>query len=265
MERTANVVKSGASRPMSARAWLRGLVASALVDPAVSHLADRLPHRLVLVIDESSLPVSVGTDDGSIVSAHAPLAIWREMLVALPAPGRQSMGAALRADCGFELRGQPLAIAQAIPLLELLIEAMRAAASGPAEVAEPAPVALGRLESRYRRIDWPANDHCWIFEEAAGDPSQPVLLLLHTAGADSRQWHALMTDAELGRHWRLIAFDMPCHGRSRPPAGWRGEPWQLDTAGYLACIRAWMQAAGHARVAIAGCSMGSAIGLAFLA
>ncbi len=265
VERSSHVVNPGVPDPMSARAWLRGLVASALADPAVSHLADRLPHRLVLVVDEGSLPVTVGTDDGSIVSAHAPVAVWREMLAALPPPGRQSMGAAMRAGCGFELRGQPLAIAQAIPLLELLIEAMRGAASGPAAATEPAPVALERLESRYLRIDWPVDDHCWVFEEAAGDPSQPVLLLLHTAGADSRQWQAVMTDAELGRHWRLVAFDMPCHGRSRPPAGWRGEPWQLDTDGYLACIRAWMQAAGHARVAIAGCSMGAAIGLAFLA
>src|SRR5690606_7935818 len=144
--------------------------------------------------------------------------------------------------CGFELRGQPLAVAQAIPLLELLVETMRAAASGPAEAGEPTPVALERLESRYLRPDRPACHHWWVFEEAAGDPSQPVMLLLHTAGADSRQWDALMTDTELGRHWRLVAFDMPCHGRSRPPAGWRGEPCQLDTASYLACIRAWMQA-----------------------
>ncbi len=249
---------------MSARAWLRGLVASALADPAVAHLASRLPHRLVLVADEDGLPVLEGTGDGSTVSAHAPLATWREMLVALPPPGRQSVGAALRAGCGFELRGSPLAIAQSIPFLELLVEAMRTAASEP-DAAGAAPVALERLESRYLRIDWPEDAHCWVFEETAGDPSQPVMLLLHTAGADSRQWHALMTDAELGRHWRLAAFDMPCHGRSRPPAGWRGEPWQLDTARYLACIRAWMRAAGHDRVAVAGCSMGAAIGLAFLA
>ena len=253
---------------MSALAWLRGLVASALADPAVVHLAGRLPHRLVLVVDGASLPVVQGTDAGAIVSAHAPLSTWREMLAALPVPGRQSMGAAMRTDCGFELRGEPIPIAQSIALLEQLVEAMRAAANGPVDAAGPAtaaPVALDRLESRYLRIDWPAGDDCWIFEEAAGDPGQPVMLLLHTAGADSRQWHALMSDAELGRHWRLVAFDMPCHGRSRPPAGWRGEPWRLDTDGYLACIRAWMRAAGHARVAIAGCSMGAAIGLAFLA
>jgi len=269
VERTADVVNSGDEDSMSAHAWMRGLVTAALADPAVARLAGRLTQRLVLVVDQAAVPVVDGTGEDSIVSAHAPASVWREMLVALPSPGRQSMGAAMRANCGFELRGEPVRIAQAIPLLELLIEAMRTAAAGPdaatASTGPTAPVPLERLESRYLRIDWPANDHCWIFEEAAGDPSQPVMLLLHTAGADSRQWHALMTDPELGRHWRLAAFDMPCHGRSRPSAGWRGEPWQLDTERYLACIRAWMRAAGHTRVAIAGCSMGAAIGLAFLA
>ena len=258
---------------MSTATWLRGLVARALAEPAVAHLAGRLPHRLALFADDIEALVADPAGSFDTVSAHAPSAVWREMMVPLPLPGRQSAGAALRAGCGFELRGAPLAIAQSMPLLELLVEAMReAAAADMAAAGESAPAAtqavppaLDRLESRYLRIDWPEGEHCWIFEEATGDPSQPVMLLLHTAGADSRQWHALMTDAELGRHWRLVAFDMPCHGRSRPPAGWRGEPWRLDTERYLACIRAWMRAAGHERVAVSGFSMGAAIGLAFLA
>src|SRR5690606_23640183 len=272
-----HVVKSGDRNPMSAGAWMHGLAAPALAEPAVARVAGRLPHRLVLVADGEEIPVVEHAGAPATVSAHAPADVWREMLAPLPPPGRQSVGAALRAGCGFELRGEPLAVAQTLPLLEQLVEAMRNVASGTmpsdANGAESAltaaddapPVALDRIESRYLRIDWPEGDHCWIFEEAAGDPAEPVMLLLHTAGADSRQWHALMTDPELGRHWRLVAFDMPCHGRSRPPAGWRGEPWQLDTERYLACIRAWMRAAGHRRVAVSGCSMGAAIGLAFLA
>jgi hypothetical protein len=42
------------------------------------------------------------------------------------------------------------------------------------------------------------------FEEAgAGIP----LLLQHTAGADSRQWRHLLQDRDIGRHFRLIAYD----------------------------------------------------------
>src|SRR5690606_10823164 len=152
-------------------AWLRGLAHTALATPAVAHLASRLPHRVVLVADAERVTAVDGTGDGATVSAHAPMAVWREMMAALPPPGRQSMGAAMRADCGFELRGEALAIAQSIPLLELLLEAMRIAANESTGAGDTAaPVALERLASRYLRIDWPAGDHCWIFEEAAGDP-----------------------------------------------------------------------------------------------
>ncbi len=61
------------------------------------------------------------------------------------------------------------------------------------------------------------------FEEAgAGVP----LLLQHTAGADGRQWRHVLEDDELRRSFRLIAYDLPYHGKSVPPTGkdwWREE------------------------------------------
>lgn len=240
----------------------------ATADPAIARLVARLPHRLALAVGDQALTVCAGPGgDTPGVTARAPAEVWAQMLVPLPPPGRQSVGAAMRSGSGFVLEGAPLAVAQTLPLLEMLVEALRKAShpgQAPAERAQP-PIALDRIRSRYVPVEWPAGDRCWLFEESAGDPSQPVLLMLHTAGADSRQWHALMADEDLGRHWHLVAFDMPCHGRSRPPEGWRGEPWTLDTARYLACIRAWMQATGTQRVALAGCSMGAAISLAFAA
>ena len=60
------------------------------------------------------------------------------------------------------------------------------------------------------------------FEEAgAGIP----LLLQHTAGADGRQWRHLLEDADVGRHFRMIAYDLPYHAKSVPPAG---VPWWKD-------------------------------------
>ncbi|HRO59273.1 MAG TPA: alpha/beta fold hydrolase, partial [Burkholderiaceae bacterium] len=222
----------------------------------------RLPHRLVLFADDARLavPLEVELSDACEVAIAASLPVWNEMLAPVPRPGRQSAGAATR-EGGFEIRGDRLAVAQSLPLVEMLIEAMRKP-----NVAAPAcRPQLERIEARYLEIGWPDDDRCWLFEESAGDPSQPVLLLLHTAGADSRQWHGLMSNEALGRRWRMVAFDMPCHGRSRPPGRWRGEPWRLDSARYLACIRAWMSATGTRKLALAGCSMGAAIGLAFLA
>ena len=57
------------------------------------------------------------------------------------------------------------------------------------------------------------------FEEAGqGIP----LVCLHTAGADGRQFRHLLNDAEITRHFRVLAFDMPWHGKSLPPVGLAG-------------------------------------------
>jgi pimeloyl-ACP methyl ester carboxylesterase len=45
-----------------------------------------------------------------------------------------------------------------------------------------------------------------------------ALVCLHTAGSDGRQWRHLLADEELAKKFRIIAFDMPWHGKSNPPA-----------------------------------------------
>ncbi len=61
------------------------------------------------------------------------------------------------------------------------------------------------------------------FEETgAGIP----ILLQHTAGADARQWRHLLEDKEIQRDFRMIAYDLPYHGKSVPPTEiewWRNE------------------------------------------
>ncbi|MGA2411102.1 MAG: alpha/beta hydrolase [Candidatus Binataceae bacterium] len=61
------------------------------------------------------------------------------------------------------------------------------------------------------------------FEEAGhGIP----VLLQHTAGTDGRQWRHLLEDTAFQRDFRMIAYDLPYHGKSVPPAGlewWRQE------------------------------------------
>ena len=74
------------------------------------------------------------------------------------------------------------------------------------------------ISGRYANVRVGGQTASLYFEQSGRDDG-PVLLLLHTAGADSRQYHALMTDAELGATWRMLAFDMPGHGRSPPLPG----------------------------------------------
>ncbi len=72
---------------------------------------------------------------------------------------------------------------------------------------------------RYVYLDLDGVEYRVYFEEnGQGIP----LLLQHTAGADGRQWRHVLEDADLAEHFRMIAYDLPYHGKSLPP---KSEPW----------------------------------------
>jgi pimeloyl-ACP methyl ester carboxylesterase len=96
-----------------------------------------------------------------------------------------------------------------------------------------------------------------IFVEEAGRGIP--LLCLHTAGADSRQYRHMLNDGAITDRFRVIAFDLPHHGRSTPPDGWWLEKYRLTSAGYLSLVRAVWQALELERPVVLGCSMGGAI------
>ena len=112
------------------------------------------------------------------------------------------------------------------------------------------------IVGRYISVDIDGRAHRIFVEEAGhGVP----LLCLHTAGADSRQFRHVLNDGDIGRRFRIVAFDMPYHGRSNPPDRWWLEKYRLTTKSYLAAIRAVWLALGLDRPVIVGCSMGGAI------
>ncbi|RJG40463.1 alpha/beta hydrolase [Mesorhizobium sp. DCY119] len=98
-----------------------------------------------------------------------------------------------------------------------------------------------------------------IFVEMAGE-GRPVLCL-HTAGADTRQWRHLLNDVELAQDYRLIAFDMPWHGKSLPPTGFETEEYLLTTDDYIQTVLAVIEMLDLDRPILAGCSMGGRIAL----
>ncbi len=55
------------------------------------------------------------------------------------------------------------------------------------------------------------------------------MLLQHTAGADGRQWRHILERSDMAQHFRLIAYDLPYHGKSVPPTGkaWWQEEYKL--------------------------------------
>ncbi len=84
-------------------------------------------------------------------------------------------------------------------------------------------------------------------------------MCLHTAGSDGRQWRYMLADEEFAKHFRIIAFDMPWHGKSNPPANWDGSEYQLTTARYTQTIRAFCSALELHKPMVMGCSIGGRI------
>lgn len=96
-----------------------------------------------------------------------------------------------------------------------------------------------------------------IYVEEAGQGIP--LVCLHTAGADGRQFRHLMTDAAITDHYRVIAFDMPWHGKSNPPVGFENREYQLTTELYKDTVLAFCAAMELDNPVIMGCSMGGRI------
>lgn len=117
----------------------------------------------------------------------------------------------------------------------------------------------GRIEpmiGRYVHVDIDGTPHRIYFEEAGtGIP----LICLHTAGSDARQWRYLLADEEFTTSFRIIAFDMPWHGKSNPPENWDGSEYQLTTARYTQTIRAFCAALDLDKPVVMGCSIGGRI------
>jgi pimeloyl-ACP methyl ester carboxylesterase len=115
------------------------------------------------------------------------------------------------------------------------------------------------VEGRYHRLAPPGQPAADVYAEVAG--SGVPVVFLHTAGADGRQWQALLADVDLARGYRLHAFDLPLHGRTLPPRGWDGGAPALGQESYLAWCAAYLETVVGEPAVICGCSMGAAMAL----
>ena len=115
---------------------------------------------------------------------------------------------------------------------------------------------LDPIVGRYLTLGLNGRAHRIYFEEAGrGIP----LLCLHTGGTDTRQYRHLMLDEAVTSRFRVIAFDMPLHGKSTPPDGWHREEYRLTLECYTETILAFSTALSLDRPALLGCSIGGRI------
>ncbi len=156
----------------------------------------------------------------------------------------------------LRIEGDILAFGRNMLFLEQLLSGLR-----PAAAAEPPPrvgaPSIEPIVGRYLRLDFNGRPHRIYFEEAGPEAGGGIpLVCLHTAGADGRQYRALLNDTQITSRFRVIAFDLPWHGKSSPPPGFEREAYRLTTELYVDTVMAFCRALALDRPVVMGCSIG---------
>lgn len=111
------------------------------------------------------------------------------------------------------------------------------------------------ITGRYVYLTVEGIEYRVYYEEAGqGIP----LIVGHTAGSDGRQYRHLLCDEEVTKNYRVIAFDLPYHGKSLPPYGvrWWEQEYNMTKARMIAFPNALSDALGLDRPVYMGSSMG---------
>ena len=99
------------------------------------------------------------------------------------------------------------------------------------------------------------NYRIYVEEAGKGIP----LLCLHTAGSDGRQFRHILNDQKITKNFRVIAFDLPWHGKSNPPEGYELKDYKLTTSLYKKIIMSFCDNYKLNEPVIMGCSMGGRV------
>jgi pimeloyl-ACP methyl ester carboxylesterase len=220
---------------------------------------------ITLRVGDRSLAIRV--DDGKPTGgeAEAPLVfagddpVWEKLLAPVPPRFHNEAIAALSTNSGIERSGDRMAHAQYYGAAMRAIELLRAPNDTPVTVAAPGRV-FDAPVGRYVHLELEGHDHRIYFEEAGqGIP----LLMQHTAGCHGSQWRHLFEDPEITDHFRLIAYDLPFHGKSLPPTSreWWSETYDLRGA-FLRAVPVGLAAALELDEPVfMGCSVGGLMAL----
>jgi pimeloyl-ACP methyl ester carboxylesterase len=206
-------------------------------------------------------PGDPGRRSAGVVTLAAAPAVWTELLAARPLRFCNDIANLIGAG-RMTLDAEPVLYAQYYPAIMRAIELLRPEADAPAP-REQSAIRGSRYDApvgRYIHLDIEGQDHRLYYEEAgSGIP----LLLQHTAGCHGVQWRHLFERREITDHFRLIAYDLPFHGKSLPPVGpkWWAVEYRL-TGTFLRAVPVTLAAALELdRPVFMGCSVGGLLAL----
>lgn len=245
---------------------LRARLSPILDDAEYRRLGPGLAFSLVLEVGDDAIGLAFAEGrfafapvQGTTIKLTAKAESWERVLQNPPPPTFHSFTALDLVNPAFMVTADPLALAQARPVLERLVECL---VTAPPLTVEAPRRKLSQVTGEWHEVTIDGVVH-EVYVETAGQGT-PVLFL-HTAGADCRQFQGQLSDVDLAQRFTLIAPDLPFHGRSMPPRTWRGEDYRLDPATYRAwCVAILKQVVGT-RAIVAGGSMGAAMALVLAA
>ena len=226
-------------------------------------------------IEDDGTAVSFAFADGRVsdgggtpaFTLAAPAEIWAKFREPVPPRHHHGIFAMMYRLPEFRIEGDTLAFMQYTHLARRVLDigkwlALGHAAPAPTWLApRGGPRAVPEVTGGYVPVTVEGVTYRIYYETAGsngGDPTRDILCM-HTAGSDARQFHGLMADPRIAGGHRLIAFDLPWHGKSPPPEGAIPGSWRLNTDLYVALIMGFMQAAKLDRPIALGASMSGEI------
>ncbi len=111
------------------------------------------------------------------------------------------------------------------------------------------------VTGKYVYVEVQGIEYRVYFEEnGSGIP----LVCQHTAGGDSRQWRHILNDKEITSRYRVIAPDLPYHGKSLPPESfeWWKEEYKLTKSFFVDFHVEFNHAVGLEEPVFLGASVG---------
>jgi len=226
--------------------------------------------RLALTVTDGVVSPGEPVASGGVLEYEGPADVWAQVLAAVPPRFHNDLMANISLGLGLARHGDPVVHAQYYAAVMRAVELLRPVSTGtlgaPAqETATPdgrrgTAGAFDAAVGRYLHVELDGHDHRIYFEEAGrGIP----VLLQHTAGCHGSQWRHLLEEPRITEHFRLIAYDLPYHGKSLPPTdrSWWTQRYHLEGAFLRAVPLRLMAALGLDRPVFMGCSVGGLLAL----
>lgn len=254
--RLVEAVNKDGEVQVNSRLWTGSLT---LVVDGTAHRLD--VRRGTFTVGDAPKPRSSATGDID-VTASGTSDQWSAMLQPVPPPGLTDVFGGAFLGMSLEPQTLPADIHLAV---RRLVEVLRHLVNG--SDASPEPVHDARphgtfdaAQGRYVHLDIDGVSNRIYFEEAG---SGIGLLCQHTAGADARQWRHLLEDERVTSRFRVIAYDLPYHGKSLPPSGvaWWAEEYRLTRDHLMKIPVALAEVLGLDRPAFIGSSVGGMLAL----